>query len=71
MFKCVKCNSPTRMMGNMIVCAPSNMYGNFTKKNMSKSSFEIWGVNWDSFDFICTNEKCGHVTNRMENQNER
>lgn len=67
MFECEKCGSPTKAMVMMQVCAPANMMHNFSKKNMRDKNFTIMGVMWETADYICTNEKCRHVTNGYGN----
>lgn len=67
MFECEKCGSPTKAMGQMTVSVPSSMMHNFSKKNMRSKDFEVFGVLWETFDFICTNESCRHVRNGYGN----
>lgn len=60
-FKCQHCGGDTRIMVSMTVSAPAWMAHQFSKKNIAKKEFEIWGVNWDAADFICQNPKCRRV----------
>lgn len=57
---CEKCGSKTRMMGSLVVSAPSHMYGDLKKSNLRSRDVQIWGVLWDTFDFVCTNPTCGY-----------
>lgn len=65
MFECQKCGASTKAMVQMIVCAPSEMMFNFSKKNMKSKEFTVNGVLWETADFICT--KCRHVENGYGN----
>lgn len=67
MFECEQCGSPTKMMVQMVVIAPSDMFHNFTKKNMNSKEFQVQGVLWETADFLCTNENCGHITDGYGN----
>lgn len=67
MYECEKCGASTTAMVQMVVCAPSEMMRNFTKKNMSSKEFKIQGVLWETADLICTNSECRHVTNGYGN----
>lgn len=67
MYKCEKCGADTNAMVQMSVCAPSSMIHNFSKKNMSKKEFRVLGVLWETADLLCTNEKCGYVTDGYGN----
>jgi len=51
----------------MQVVAPSDMMYKFSKKNMKSKEFQIYGVLWETADFICTNSACNHVTNGYGN----
>jgi hypothetical protein len=66
-MKCPKCGSPTRMMVQTCITAPSELYGNMTKAAYRRKDVELWGVLWETADFICTNEKCGHATDGYGN----
>lgn len=75
MFECERCGGESRVMVMMQVSAPSSMMYKFSKKNMASKEFTIWGVNWETADFICT--KCGYTTNgygnyvkKLEKENE-
>lgn len=67
MYQCEKCGSETRAMGYMQVSVPSSYMNNFTKNNIKSKEFRILGVNWETFDFICTNESCRYVTDGYGN----
>lgn len=54
-------------MGQCTLSAPSSLYGKFSKSNLRKKDVYLNGVNWETFDFICTNPKCGHTTNAYGN----
>ena len=45
------------VMTDVIVSMPFEMYRHLTKRNMQKKEFKIWGVEWETSDFICS--KCG------------
>lgn len=68
---CEKCGSDTRIMVQACVSAPSSMYHNFTRKNQRSKDFYFMGVYWESTDFICTNSKCGYVSNGFRGRLER
>jgi hypothetical protein len=59
---CKKCGSKkVRMMGQVILSAPIDFYGNLSKTNLKKKEVYLLGAIWETFDFICCNPKCRHV----------
>jgi hypothetical protein len=57
-MKCPKCNSDVEMMVNVTVLAPSEMEGQFSKKNLRKKEVKIYAVNWERAAYFCRNDKC-------------
>ncbi|MFT4064333.1 hypothetical protein [Paraburkholderia sp.] len=55
------------MMVQTCIKAPGELYRNMTKAAYRRKDVELWGVLWETADFICTNEKCGHVTDGYGN----
>ncbi|NTX18036.1 hypothetical protein [Burkholderia cepacia] len=49
------------MMVQTCISAPAELFGGLTKAAYRRKDVELWGVLWETADFICTNEKCGHV----------
>ena len=66
-MKCPKCGSDTRMMVQTCITAPGELYHNLPKAAYRRRDVELKGVLWETADFICTNEKCGHVTDGYGN----
>jgi hypothetical protein len=60
-FRCQKCGSKQRIMFQLVIAGPAEMYAHTRKADFRKKEVEIWGANWETCDFICTNPKCGHV----------
>lgn len=57
--KCPRCGSEGRIMGQVCVSAPSkNMY-HLPKTVFRSKDIEIWGVLWETFEFICN--KCHYI----------
>jgi len=67
LFDCTKCGSPTTIQGQVVLSAPSQYYHNFTKSNLRRKGVYLMGCLWETFDFICTNPKCGHTVGRYGN----
>lgn len=73
LYPCPKCGSNTTMMIQVTMVIPSEMTSQLSKKNIAKKEVQLWGVNWDSADHICTNPKCrftvdgyGHYIKNLE-----
>jgi hypothetical protein len=66
-MKCPKCGSDTRMMVQTCITAPGDLHHNLPKAAYRRKDVELKGVLWETADFICTNDKCGHVTDGYGN----
>jgi hypothetical protein len=55
------------MMVNTCITAPGDLYRNLPKAAYRRKDVELKGVLWETADFICMNEKCGHVTDGYGN----
>ena len=65
---CQKCGSRnTRMMGLVTLSAPTEFHSNFSKTNLRRKDVYLQGVCWETFDIICCEPKCGHVTDAYGN----
>lgn len=59
-MNCPNCNSTDiRIMTNMVVAMPVDMYYKVTKAKMRRKEFQVWGVSWDTASFVCAN--CGYT----------
>jgi hypothetical protein len=43
------------------VSAPGEFFGNLTKANIRRKDVYLSGVNWETANFICTNEECRYI----------
>lgn len=50
-----------RFMVSTTISAPGELYHGLTKAAYRRGDVHLWGVNWESAEKICQNEKCGHV----------
>jgi hypothetical protein len=66
-YECEKCGSPTRMQVLVGISAPGALSHQFSKQNLRNKEVWLTHVNWETADYICTNPKCGHVTNGYGN----
>ncbi|MDV7398878.1 DUF551 domain-containing protein, partial [Arthrospira platensis SPKY1] len=51
----------------MQVTIPEELMRKLSKQNMRDKRVAITSVNWETFDAICTNPSCRHVTNAYGN----
>lgn len=65
--KCVKCGGDVKMMVQMTIVAPGELFHNFTKANLRRKDVHSMGVNWGAADFLCQNPKCGYVDDGFGN----
>ena len=66
-MKCERCGSETRMQVQAVISAPGELAHNLSKKNLKRKDVYLMGVNWETADYICTNQKCGKVFNGYGN----
>lgn len=67
MRKCEHCGSEGRIMVQMTVVAPGSMYMNLPKRNFRYKEVEVWGVLWETADFICGSPACGRTSDGYGN----
>mgnify|MGYP000704705494 CR=1 FL=1 len=66
-FECQKCGSLTRVQVLASISAPGELSHQFSKSNLRRADVWLMGVNWETADYICTNDMCRHVTNGYGN----
>lgn len=66
-MKCVHCGSDGRIQVLANIAAPAELAHQFSKANLRKKDVYLLGVNWETMDFLCGNEKCGRVTDGYGN----
>ena len=49
------------MQVQAVIQAPGELFHNLPKRNLRRKDVFFRGVLWETADFVCTNEKCGHV----------
>lgn len=50
-----------RFMVSTTISAPGELYHGLSKAAYRRGDVHLWGVDWESADKICQNEKCAHV----------
>lgn len=59
--RCPRCNGPTTMMVQALVCAPGELDHRLPKKAMRRADVHLQGVLWETADFLCKDQACGFV----------
>ena len=66
MISCQHCDSENvRVQGQAILSAPGELMYQFSKSNLRRKDVYLMGVNWETFDVICSD--CNKVTGAYGN----